>query len=69
MHSTADPNKQQPCADDLNLNLPKRSTFPFGKCMICKDEASGFHYGVATCEGCKVILISDHVVAFLLVQW
>ncbi|XP_012937641.1 nuclear receptor subfamily 1 group D member 1 [Aplysia californica] len=22
-------------------------------CRVCKDQASGFHYGVHTCEGCK----------------
>ena len=26
----------------------------FGKCKICNDKATGIHYGVATCEGCKV---------------
>ncbi|GFS06361.1 estrogen receptor [Elysia marginata] len=23
-------------------------------CAVCGDEASGFHYGVYSCEGCKV---------------
>jgi hypothetical protein len=27
----------------------------FGKCRICYDKASGIHYRVATCEGCKVL--------------
>jgi hypothetical protein len=28
-------------------------SFSFGKCKVCKDKATGVHYGVATCEGCK----------------
>ncbi|CAD5120779.1 DgyrCDS9339 [Dimorphilus gyrociliatus] len=27
--------------------------FPFGNCRVCSDKATGVHYGVATCEGCK----------------
>ncbi|XP_021351126.1 uncharacterized protein LOC110448935 [Mizuhopecten yessoensis] len=27
--------------------------FPFGDCRVCNDHATGVHYGVATCEGCK----------------
>ena len=27
------------------------------RCCVCGDEASGFHYGVDSCEGCKVITI------------
>jgi hypothetical protein len=32
----------------------KTSTFPFGKCKVCDDTSTGIHYGVSTCEGCKV---------------
>nr|ASL70507.1 nuclear receptor [Brachionus rotundiformis] len=27
--------------------------FNFGKCKVCGGEASGIHYGVSSCEGCK----------------
>ncbi|CAF1435496.1 unnamed protein product, partial [Didymodactylos carnosus] len=27
--------------------------FPFGRCCVCQDKATGVHYGIATCEGCK----------------
>ena len=26
----------------------------FGACRICENKANGIHYGVASCEGCKV---------------
>ena len=30
------------------------SSESFGACKVCSDKATGIHYGVSTCEGCKV---------------
>lgn len=30
-------------------------------CKVCGDEASGFHYGVDSCEGCKVFKPFTHL--------
>ena len=41
--------------DDLNYDNVLLDKAQFGSCRICHDKASGIHYGVVTCEGCKVI--------------
>ena len=32
---------------------PRGATYDGNLCMVCSDRASGFHYGVLACEGCK----------------
>lgn len=34
-------------------NKTRGATYDGNLCMICSDRASGFHYGVLACEGCK----------------
>nr|ASL70504.1 nuclear receptor [Brachionus rotundiformis] len=38
---------------DQDIKKSKTSTFNFGKCKVCKDKATGIHYGIPSCEGCK----------------
>ena len=36
-------------------NIPNVSTI-YEQCKVCRQKASGVHFGVNTCEGCKVII-------------
>nr|ASL70506.1 nuclear receptor [Brachionus rotundiformis] len=38
---------------DSDTEKKTKPLFNFGKCKVCKDKATGIHYGVASCEGCK----------------
>ena len=36
--------------------------FDFGRCKVCKDKATGIHYGIPSCEGCKVIIMKHNII-------
>jgi hypothetical protein len=46
-------NLQPFSADNLSLQPFSYDNDIGPACVVCSDKASGYHYGVFTCEGCK----------------
>jgi len=48
-------NQQDISLIENHPRLIRDQSRPFMQCGVCHDKATGIHYGLATCEGCKGI--------------
>jgi hypothetical protein len=54
LNSVATSSSNTEATNNTELDNITKIAFTFGKCKICSDKATGIHYGISTCEGCKV---------------
>lgn len=47
-------NLQKSLSEKRQTNEMLLIRYNFGFCRVCQEQATGIHYGVSTCEGCKV---------------
>ncbi|VDK54924.1 unnamed protein product [Anisakis simplex] len=45
--------------DELNCKQQQQQQVDFENCPVCGDRVSGYHYGLLTCESCKVCISSN----------
>jgi len=50
-------NNSNGSSSNSNNNTNGVSSKSFVPCKVCGDKASGYHYGVTSCEGCKVSFV------------
>lgn len=59
--SSYDGSHDSPLSNASRSNSPNCIPLPANsnaKCLVCDDKASGYHYGVVSCEGCKVSFVN-----------
>jgi hypothetical protein len=50
------PKKKKMTEEKKQIETKQNNALQYENCKICNDVSSGFHYGVFTCEGCKVYI-------------